>query len=92
MVVLYNKIIVSFVVSNINSYEMPTCYVQNCKSRTGHGKGQSAIKMYYFPNEPTLRRQWLEACQRTENNEKLSRRKYLYFIIMCYKVLEFNNY
>ncbi|XP_018400074.1 PREDICTED: THAP domain-containing protein 1-like [Cyphomyrmex costatus] len=49
---------------------MPTCCVPNCKMRTGK---LNKMKMYYFPHDPQLRKQWLKACGRTNESELSSR-------------------
>lgn len=52
---------------------MPVCCIKNCKSRTGRNNRENYnVLLYYFPKEPELRRQWLEACQRKEEDIKLS--------------------
>ncbi|KYM93389.1 hypothetical protein ALC62_16012 [Cyphomyrmex costatus] len=50
---------------------MPICYIKNCKSRTGRSNKEN-VSLYYFPKEPVLRKQWLEACQRIETDIKVS--------------------
>ncbi|XP_011686011.1 PREDICTED: uncharacterized protein LOC105448872 [Wasmannia auropunctata] len=45
---------------------MPSCCVPKCKSRSLRGK-KCTIKFYGFPKEPHLRKQWLQACQRSDN-------------------------
>ncbi|XP_077270191.1 uncharacterized protein LOC143901639 [Temnothorax americanus] len=52
---------------------MPVCCIKNCKSRTGRGNRENYnVLLCYFPKEPEIRRQWLEACQRKEADIKLS--------------------
>ncbi|KYN29442.1 PREDICTED: THAP domain-containing protein 1 A [Trachymyrmex cornetzi] len=47
---------------------MPVCCIRNCKTRTG--RAEESSKVYYFPKEPNLRKKWLEACKRKEEELK----------------------
>ncbi|KYN11789.1 hypothetical protein ALC57_16067 [Trachymyrmex cornetzi] len=49
---------------------MPTCCVKNCTSRT-HDNGIKGLKYFSFPNNVTLREQWLKACQKKETDMKI---------------------
>lgn len=45
---------------------MPTCCVQNCKSRTFHSNTKG-ISYYCFPKEINIRQQWVDACVNRKN-------------------------
>jgi len=55
---------------------MPTCCIRNCKSRTGGATKTKDIKFFSFPQNPAVKKKWLEACHREEGNLNMNSGKF----------------